>query len=146
MHRSTRPNALGDKLRRFGLRATPQRVAIAELLFAGNMHITAQELHAKLKGRFPSLSPNTVYLTLAQFEERGLLRRLHVQGTAVFDSNTSAHDHAYCRRCGRLADLPLLAQEVPPARLAGWRVEGENRIWYGLCPDCTSAQSAKPGT
>lgn len=138
MFKSAQAQDPSAKLRHFGLRATPQRLAIAEELFTGCVHTSAQELYAKLKGKFPSLSPNTVYLTLAQFEERGLLRRLHVDGNTVFDSNTKAHDHAYCRGCGRLADLPLLAQETPPERLAGWRVEGENRIWFGLCPACAS--------
>ena len=126
-------------LRLHGLRVTPQRLAIAEVLFAGSMHITAQVLYSKLKGRFPSLSANTVYLTLSQFEERGLLRRLYVDGNTIFDSNTQMHDHACCSHCGKIMDLPSAGRSDAPGELDGWRVVGQSRLWTGLCPDCIEA-------
>lgn len=120
-----------------GLRATPQRLAIAGQLLAEARHVMPQELYDGLKTQFPSMSLNTVYMTLSQFEESGLLQRFYVDGRAVFDSNTVPHDHAFCRNCGTLADLPqrddaaLSASDLP-----GWKVEGASRLWSGLCPDC----------
>lgn len=123
-------------LRSHGLRVTPQRLAIAGVLFAGSMHITAQALYSKLKGRFPSLSANTVYLTLSQFEEKGLLRRLYVDGNTIFDSNTQMHDHACCSHCGKIVDVPSTGRSDAPGELDGWRVVGQSRLWTGRCPDC----------
>jgi Fur family peroxide stress response transcriptional regulator len=120
-----------------GLRVTPQRLAIAEQLLAEARHVVPQEVYEGLKARFPSMSLNTVYMTLSQFEESGLLQRIYVDGRAVFDSNTMPHDHAFCRNCGALADLPQLDEtEVPAGVPSGWKVEGYSRLWSGLCPAC----------
>lgn len=124
-------------LRDHGLRATPQRLAIAEQLLAKARHAVPQELYEGLKARFPSMSLNTVYMTLSQFEESGLLRRFYIDGRAVFDSNTMPHDHAFCRNCGALVDLPQDDQtEVFSGVPSGWQVEGYSRLWSGLCPAC----------
>lgn len=139
----TLPNAeIGRMLKRHGLRVTPQRVAICGHLLARHRHVTPQELHEVLKARFPSLSPNTVYLTLSQLESVGLVRRLHVEGQSVFDSNTHAHDHAYCERCGRLEDLPPAKAPKPPPAVGAWRIDRTSRTLSGLCPACREAGAA----
>jgi Fur family peroxide stress response transcriptional regulator len=126
-------------LRSHGLRATPQRIAVAELLLEKPVHVTPNELYASLKDRLPSISPNTIYLTLAHFEEAGLVRRFHIDGQAVFDSNTTMHDHAFCCACGAVVDVAGAPEDERPAQLAAWNIRNENRVWIGLCPDC------KPG-
>ena len=129
---------LSSTLRTLGLRATPQRLAIAERLFNRPCHTTPQGLYEELKGHFPSLSVNTVYLTLGQFEESGLLRRIHIGGRTIFDSNISDHDHACCVSCGKILDVDGAPQEpTHPAQLRQWHIEGERRIWYGHCDRCT---------
>jgi len=134
--RSDDPYAL---LRTHGLRATPQRVAVAQLLLKKAMHATPREVYAKLKTDFPSMSQNTVYLTLDHLEQAGLLRRLYIAGRVVFDSNTQIHDHACCRNCGKIVDLPSTGCSGAPGELNEWQVEGESRLWTGLCPDCIEA-------
>jgi len=125
-------------LREHGLRATPQRLAVAELLFKEPTHETAQSLHESLKDHFPSMSHNTVYLTLSHFEAAGLVRRLHVDGKAVFDSNTLQHDHAYCRNCNNLIDVPADSPNASPAILSGWNISQQTQLYSGICPDCIS--------
>jgi len=119
-----------------GLRATPQRVAVAQLLLKKAMHATPREVYAKLKADFPSMSQNTVYLTLDHLEQAGLLRRLHMHSRVVYDSNTRAHDHACCSHCGRVIDIPQADRSDAPGELGGWQVAGQSRLWTGLCPDC----------
>ena len=131
--RSDDPHAL---LRAHGLRATPQRVAVAQLLLKQAMHATPREVYTKLKTDFPSMSQNTVYLTLDHLEQAGLLRRFHIAGRVVFDSNTQMHDHACCSRCGRIMDLPSAGRIDSPDELGKWQVEGQSRLWSGVCPDC----------
>jgi len=128
-------------LHQHGLRVTPQRLAIADRLLAEARHAVPQELYEDLRERFPSMSLNTVYMTLSQFEENGLLRRFYVDGRAVFDSNTVPHDHACCRSCGVLIDLPQRDDvAVPSALPSGWRIEGYSRLWSGLCPACSELE------
>jgi Fur family transcriptional regulator, peroxide stress response regulator len=130
-------------LREHGLRVTPQRVAICALLLDRHHHYTPHQVHEALRRRFPSLSPNTVYLTLDQLEAAGLVQRVHVEGQSVFDSNTRVHDHLYCQRCGLLADVPAAAAppKAPP-QPAGWRVDHASRTLFGLCPACRGKGAA----
>jgi Fur family iron response transcriptional regulator len=99
--------ALG-RLRAVGLRPTRQRLALARLLLeSGDRHITAEQLHGEAMGADIQVSLATVYNTLHQFTEAGLLREVVVEpGRSYFDTNTSEHHHFFCEANGRLQDIP----------------------------------------
>ena len=95
-------------LRRAGLRPTRQRVALAELLFGtGDRHVTAEMLHEEAVRAGERVSLATVYNTLHQFEQAGLLREIAIGGQrAYFDTNTSNHNHFFIEAEGQLVDIP----------------------------------------
>ena len=96
-----------DKLRNAGLRPTRQRIALGELMFRGDdRHVSAEMLHNEaLKARV-SVSLATVYNTLHQFTQAGLLREIAVEaGRSYFDTNTSDHHHFYFENDGHLEDV-----------------------------------------
>jgi Fur family iron response transcriptional regulator len=97
-----------DVLRDAGLRPTRQRVALAELLFAkGDRHLTAERLHEDALTNDVPVSLATVYNTLHQFTEAGLLREVAVEGSKTyFDTNTSNHYHFFFEPDGVLMDIP----------------------------------------
>ena len=97
-----------DRLRTAGLRPTRQRLALAHLLFdAGNRHVTAEILHTEVMSTGMRVSLATVYNTLHQFTEAGLLREIVVEaGRSYFDTNTSVHHHFFHERTGSLSDIP----------------------------------------
>jgi Fur family iron response transcriptional regulator len=101
------PLEVAKLLRGAGLRPTRQRVALASLLFAaGDRHVTAELLHEEAQVRKVPVSLATVYNTLHQFKEAGLLREVAVEGAkAYFDTNTSNHYHFFCESTGRLLDI-----------------------------------------
>ncbi|MBI5136495.1 MAG: transcriptional repressor [Nitrospirae bacterium] len=138
MNTSEHNTGAATLLRAHGLRVTPQRLAICGRLLTRHRHATPQQLFEELTGAFPSLSPNTVYLTLSQLETAGLVRRLHVGGQVVFDSNTTRHDHLYCRHCRRVTDWVAQGADLPPPRVAGWTIDAQSRILAGTCPDCAA--------
>src|SRR5690349_5172295 len=84
-------------LRGSGLRPTRQRLALAELLYGkGNRHISAEGLHEEAMVQRVPVSLATVYNTLHQFTEAGLLREVAVDGSKTyFDTNTSDHHHFF---------------------------------------------------
>jgi Fur family iron response transcriptional regulator len=99
---------LRDKLRRVGLRPTRQRVSLGWLLFGkGDRHVSAEMLYEEaMRARVP-VSLATVYNTLHQFTEAGLLRQLAVDGSkAYFDTNTSDHHHFFVEKDDVLMDVP----------------------------------------
>lgn len=97
-----------ERLRKAGLRPTRQRVALATLLFGeGNRHLTAEELHAEAQESRLPVSLATVYNTLNQFTEAGLLREVAIEGhRSYFDTNTSNHFHFYLEDERKLFDIP----------------------------------------
>ncbi|HJU15133.1 MAG TPA: Fur family transcriptional regulator [Stellaceae bacterium] len=96
------------RLRSAGLRPTRQRLALARLLLEGDdRHITAEQLHAEALAAAIPVSLATVYNTLHQFTEAGLLREVVVEpGRSYFDTNTTDHHHFFCDATGRLQDIP----------------------------------------
>jgi Fur family transcriptional regulator, iron response regulator len=100
--------AAEKRLRKAGLRPTRQRVALATLLFGGgHRHVTAEELHAEAHRLRLPVSLATVYNTLNQFTEAGLLREVAIEGhRSYFDTNTSNHFHFYIEDESRLIDIP----------------------------------------
>ena len=99
---------LRDKLRRVGLRPTRQRVSLGWLLFAkGDRHVTAEVLYDEARRARVPVSLATVYNTLHQFTEAGLLRQLAVDGSkAYFDTNPTEHHHFVLEDEGELVDVP----------------------------------------
>jgi Fur family transcriptional regulator, iron response regulator len=94
-------------LRGAGLRPTRQRVALAFLLFAeGDRHVTAETLHEEALACKVRVSLATVYNTLHQFTDAGLLREVAVQSAKTyFDTNASNHHHFFCEHSGKLLDI-----------------------------------------
>ena len=96
------------RLRAAGLRPTRQRVTLARLLFAGDSrHVTAENLHAEVRATRMAVSLATVYNTLNQFRDAGLLREVVVApGRSYFDTNTGHHHHFFVETDGELHDFP----------------------------------------
>lgn len=96
-----------ELLRRARLRPTRQRLALARLLFAsGARHVTAESLFAEAQTAHVQLSLATVYNTLHQFTEAGLLREVVVDSACTyFDTNVSEHHHFFHEDQGVLTDI-----------------------------------------
>jgi Fur family iron response transcriptional regulator len=123
------PTALG-RLRAAGLRPTRQRVALARLLLeGGDRHLTAEQLHSEALACGIGVSLATVYNTLHQFTDAGLLREVVVEpGRSYFDTNTDDHHHFFCEATGMLQDIPgcdlsLSGLPQPPAGTEIGRVD-----------------------
>lgn len=102
------PRELREVLRRSGLRPTRQRIALAELLYdRGNRHISAEGLHEEAMARNVPVSLATVYNTLHQFTDAGLLREVAVDGSKTyFDTNTTHHHHFFVEDDDIVIDIP----------------------------------------
>jgi Fur family iron response transcriptional regulator len=124
----TRPySEVIDRVRRAGLRPTRQRLALARLLFkGGDRHVTAEQLHGEAKSADIRVSLATIYNTLHQFTDAGLLREVVVEpGRSYFDTNIDDHHHFYYLDSGQLQDIPgeeVRLADIPDAP-AGTRVD-----------------------
>lgn len=98
-----------ERLRHCGLRPTRQRVALADLLFAkGDRHLTVEELHEEAIYAGVPVSLATVYNTLHQFTEAGLIRVLAIESNKTyFDTNVSDHHHFFVEGRNEVLDIPV---------------------------------------
>ena len=124
-------------LRARSLRATPQRRAILAAFEGGSAeHLSAEEIHARASARVEGLGRGTVYATLADLAEVGLLAAVGDQEPVRYESNTEPHDHFRCRLCLRLFDVAIKRPSVAPLTAEGYLVEGVSILAEGVCRDC----------
>ncbi|MGN6460073.1 MAG: iron response transcriptional regulator IrrA [Pseudolabrys sp.] len=107
-------------LRSVGLRPTRQRMSLGWILFAkGDRHITAEMLYEEATKAKVPVSLATIYNTLHQFTEVGLLRQVAVEGSkAYFDTNASEHHHFFVEEANELVDIPgaeVIVDKMPTA-------------------------------
>jgi Fur family iron response transcriptional regulator len=119
-----------DHLKSAGLRPTRQRLALARLLFAeGHRHVSAEDLFQEARNAHIQVSLATIYNTLHQFTDAGLLREVPVDsGQSYFDTNVTHHHHFFVPETGDVMDIEgdevqLDNAPIPPEGYAVERVD-----------------------
>ena len=100
--------SVDTRLRQANLRPTRQRIALADLLFAkGDRHVSAENLFEEAKRASVKISLATVYNTLHQFTDSGLLKAIAIDSNRTyFDTNVGDHNHFYVEGTDELIDMP----------------------------------------
>lgn len=136
-----------DRLRARGLRWTPQRRALIDVLAASTGHVTGSELVERCRAVDPATVPSTVYRTLDVLEALGLVSHSHGHdGREEFHVLPEVdHGHLHCTRCRRTWELPAdeaaqLASKLREAR--GFAVDLSHLSVGGLCADCRAERAA----
>jgi Fe2+ or Zn2+ uptake regulation protein len=131
---------LTEALHARGMRVTPQRLLIHEVIQRLDRHATAEQVRDAVAGRLPGVSLPTVYATLDLLEDFGLVRRVRPgSGAALYDPRTVRHQHAVCRSCGAVQDIEAhvdATDAVAAARRAGFQPDGADTVVNGLCASC----------
>ncbi len=125
--RETGDETVIARLHQAGLRPTRPRIDLAKLLLRNGLrHLTAEMLHAEAVAEGVQVSLATIYNTLHQFTQAGLLLQVVVDPTRrYFDTNTVPHQHFYCEDEDVLIDIPgpEIAVGGLPAAPSGTQVE-----------------------
>jgi len=134
-----------DALRRAGIRVTPQRLMIIDVLVDNCTHPTAEDIYLRVRQQYPSISLATVYHTLTLLSQQGLVLELHGAKEGLrCDPDTTPHAHAYCERCSGVFDIPVPSlQTWHTTALPGFHADKAEISLYGVCGEC-QAVSAQP--
>ena len=141
IHRGADQTDLIELLHSRGQRVTSQRLVTLRELRRRGQHATAEEIHRAVLDELPGISVPTIYATLDLFVELGLARRIETSTAALYDAGLEPHQHAVCRRCGRVQDVDgrLNANALlGAARAAGFQPHGAELIISGLCAECAA--------
>jgi Fe2+ or Zn2+ uptake regulation protein len=136
---------LVELLHRRGQRVTSQRLVILRELRRRGHHATAEEIHRAVHEELPGVSVPTIYATLDLFVELGLARRIDTGTAALYDAGLEPHQHAVCRRCGRVQDVDGRLNAgafLGAARSTGFQPQGAELIIMGVCAECAAKASA----
>ena len=99
-------------------------------------HLSADEVYARAAESLPDLSRATVYATLAEFSELGLLSAFGAPEPVRYETNTTHHSHFHCRLCLRIFDLLSGLQNPGEITDAGFSVERVDTRAEGICAEC----------
>ena len=135
-----------DQLRARGLRWTPQRRLILDVLGATTGHVTGSEIVERCRAKDPETTPSTVYRTLDVLEELGYLHHSHgADGREEFHVLPHAeHAHLRCDRCNgswEIATDEAMALVEGLERSRGFRVHLGHLTVTGVCADCAAQRS-----
>lgn len=129
-------------LREKGLKVTPQRIAVYNMLCNSMEHPNAEMIYKTLEPANPTMSLATVYKTLDFFKQLGLVQELNVgEPSSRYDAVVQCHPHTVCKVCGQVRDLPIetltnVAKKLVPD--LDFNVECEQLILYGVCKECSN--------
>ena len=141
------PRAPKDEFARFlkgrGKRITRQRQLIVEQVFSHHDHFDVDELIDHLKALIAErrVSRPTVYRTLAELVEAGLLRKMTMAGRSVYEHEYGypQHDHLYCQICNRLIEFQSIELERLCQAVAGehqFEIASYRMFITGICAEC----------
>ena len=138
-----------ERLRRLGVRVTPQRVFVLEALELNSGHMTAEEIMQWASRRYPALNLATVYRTLDLLTEVGLVAQTDLGGGAASYElvGDSPHHHLACERCGAVIEMDealLEGLRAEALRVHGFHARPRHLAIYGVCRACWEAEPAAP--
>ncbi len=130
-----------QEMRRWGIRVTAQRLAVAEVLARSKDHPTAQEIYERVQARFPHITMGTVYNTINTLAKRGFIQPLPFPNGARFDGNPLPHANLVCIQCGSITDAPsdqgaLNRLRERAIRSNRFQVISQRLDLYGVCARC----------
>ena len=125
-----------------GLRLTRGRGIVFQETMHSHGHFAAEELVKQCKNNKINVSRATVYRTLHELLEAGIIRETafgekHHHFEHVYDEKL--HHHARCIRCHDLIEFPDLKEDkvyVPYLENKGFRILGHEMHFYGICKQC----------
>jgi Fe2+ or Zn2+ uptake regulation protein len=140
------PPTPAEELRGAGLRVTAARAAVLQTVRDGD-HLSVEAVAAGARGRIGHVSLQAVYDALHALTAAGLLRRIEpAGGPARFEGRVGDnHHHIVCRSCGAVADVDCAVGEAPCLTASddrGFSIDEAEVVYWGLCPDCSTARSS----
>ncbi len=134
-----------DRLRQWGVRVTPQRLAIAEAVLNSTDHPTVQQIYERVRDHFPSMTLATIYSNLGVLQRSGMIQELPFEKMSRYESNVGPHVNLVCIQCENVVDADAGQEAVSRlknqiSRQSDFKVAWQRVDFYGWCPSCSAAK------
>ena len=135
-------NIYTEQLKNNGLKNTPQRIAILDILFIEEQPISVDDIYIKLKEKNISINLSTVYRSIEAMEEKKIISKLDFlnEGKAYYEYNKAGHRHyLICKGCKKITTIyscPLELYEKTLEQNTNYKIDEHKLCLYGYCPNC----------
>jgi Fur family transcriptional regulator, stress-responsive regulator len=140
------PSEAEDLLRGASLRVTRPRVAVLNAVYE-HPHADTDSITGVVRHGLGDVSTQAVYDVLRALTAAGLVRRIVPAGSvARYESRVADnHHHVVCRTCGAIADVDCAVGDAPCLTAShdhGYSIDEAEVVYWGQCPDCSTAPSS----
>jgi Fur family ferric uptake transcriptional regulator len=127
-------------LKKKGMKLTPQRRLIADILHDNEDHLTAEEIISYVQSRMKGVSKSTIYRTLEILEEAGCVYKSEVGDKCIYHhAHEGHHHHLVCSKCGKTIDCDedlFTSMEKSLCNKYGFSIDFKHIVMKGLCAKC----------
>ena len=138
------------QLKEKGLKVTPQRIAIIDVLIEqGDLHPSARLVYKAAKKKKKSLSLSTTYATLDEFSRHGIIKTLEFDKMENrYETNLQEHINLICERCKKIIDykVSIGVDQRDVAEKTGFSITDTRLEYYGYCGECRKDKGSKRGS
>ena len=134
-----------EMLKGYGIKITPQRRGIIEVMTRVRKPLTIQEILQRVRKKFPDISHDTVYRTVDLLVRFQVVVPLHLTDGEVnryeLQDPTNPHHHLVCLGCGVsfcLESCPVNHQQIPEAKELDFTIKRHALEFYGYCKKCNT--------
>ena len=131
-------NNYTDILRQHNLKATPQRLAIADILYM-NGHISIENLYTKMIKKFNSISLATIYKNINLMLETSFIQEVKIpHAKSVYELTKDTHSHLACAKCGKVEDIIIDLTNImnETSKTNDFQISSSELVLSGTCKDC----------
>jgi len=125
-------------LREHNLKATPQRLAIADILYSYG-HINIESLYEMMIKKFNSVSLATIYKNINLMIENSFIQEVKIPNAkSVYELTKTAHSHLVCENCGEVEDISLDLDGIIKyaEERSNFKIYKTALVFSGLCKKC----------
>lgn len=127
-------------LKEKGLKLTPQRILITDIIHDARGHITAGEIIGQVQAKMPGVNKSTIYRTLDILEEAGCVYKSELDNESIYHHDHKGHHHHLkCSRCGRTINCDESMLEPLQKSLMkkyNFHVDFKHMVINGICGKC----------
>ncbi len=125
-------------LRTHNLKATPQRLAILEIIFF-HRHINIDKLYDEVKQKFDSISLATIYKNINAMTKNMLLQEIKLPNEKnVYEMIKEEHSHLLCNKCGKVIDIQVETKDITKdiEKKYDFTISQSDVVLSGTCKNC----------
>jgi len=125
-------------LRQHNLKATPQRLAIADALYNYG-HLSIESLYKIMIKKFSSISQATIYKNINLMLENAFIAEVKIpHAKSVYELTKTTHSHLICDKCGKVSDISVNLDDIIKAtsQINNFKINKTDLVFSGLCKEC----------